>query len=83
MLNSDFLPMAAGTDETEGATDDSTAVGGVFIGGIAVAEGLFGNEGGAGFGGGPLVTGVKLLPKKEIIVKLLLHSLSFPLFRLS
>lgn len=30
-----------------------------------IPTGLFGNEGGAGFGGGPLVAGAKLLPKQS------------------
>lgn len=44
----------------EADTDETTDVG-IFIG--EIPTGLFGNEGGAGLGGGPLVAGVKLLPK--------------------
>lgn len=58
----DFLPMPeAGIDGTEGTTGAPTTGAGTFIG--EIPTGLFGNEGGAGFGGGPLVVDVKLLPK--------------------
>lgn len=67
-INHSFLPTAeAGTDGTEEATDAPATEDETFIGEIPAAIGLFGNEGGAGFGGGPLVAGVKLLPKIYII----------------
>ena len=37
--------------------------GATLTGEIPAATGLLGNEGGAGFGGGPLVTGEKFAPK--------------------
>ena len=40
--------------------------GGILTGEIPVATGLLGNEGGAGFGGGPLVAGEKFAPGKVI-----------------
>lgn len=41
---------------------------GIFIGEIPAVIGLFGNDGGAGFGGGPLIAGVKLPPKKRCYI---------------
>lgn len=54
-----FLPMpeTGGIEET---TDVPTTEGGTFMG--EIPTGLFGNDGGAGFGGGPLVVAAKLLP---------------------
>lgn len=55
--------LEAGIDGTVGTTGAPTTGGAAtFIG--EIPTGLFGNEGGAGFGGGPLVVDVKLLPKK-------------------
>lgn len=47
---------------TGGATT-AADTGGTFIGDIPAATGLLGNEGGAGFGGGILVTGEKFAPE--------------------
>lgn len=48
------------TGGTEDATDVPMTGGGIFMG--EIPTGLFGNDGGAGFGGGPLVVAAKLLP---------------------
>lgn len=44
-------------------TGAPTAETGAFKG--EIPTGLFGNEGGTGFGGGPLTVGAKLLPKQS------------------
>lgn len=51
------MPETGGTEEI---TDVPTTEGGTFMG--EIPTGLFGNDGGAGFGGGPLVVAAKLLP---------------------
>lgn len=63
MTHFDFLPIPGGVivgdeETTEGPTTEVT-----FIGEIPVVTGLFGNEGGAGLGGGPPVVAVKLFPE--------------------
>lgn len=50
-------------DWTTGGTIAVAEAGGTLTGEIPVATGLLGNEGGAGFGGGPLVAGEKFAPK--------------------
>lgn len=58
-----FLPIPEagieGGEETEGPTTEVVT----FIGEIPTVTGLFGNEGGAGLGGGPPVVGAKLFPE--------------------
>lgn len=44
------------------------------IGDIPAATGLLGNDGGAGFGGGPVVTGVKFAPGKYNFIYLQIPS---------
>lgn len=58
-----FLPIPeTGIDGDEDTTEGPTTEAVTFIGEIPVT-GLFGNEGGAGLGGGPPVVGAKLFPE--------------------
>lgn len=52
-----------GTGAPTAGTGAPTTETGAFNG--EIPTGLFGNEGGAGFGGGPLTVGAKLLPKQS------------------
>lgn len=60
-MHSYFLPIPA-VDGDEETTEGPTTEVVTFIGEIPVT-GLFGNEGGAGLGGGPPVVAAKLFPE--------------------
>jgi len=63
-MHSYFLPIpTAGIDGDEETTEGPTTEVATCIGEIPPVTGLFGNEGGAGLGGGPPVAAAKLFPK--------------------
>lgn len=72
------LPMAEvviGCIGWTGGTIAAAGAGWTWTGDIPAATGLLGNEGGAGFGGGPTVTDEKFAP--EIICQLFMDTVSF------
>lgn len=59
-----FLPIPeVGIDGDEETTEGPTTEVVTFIDEIPTVTGLFGNEGGVGFGGGPPVVAAKLFPE--------------------
>lgn len=64
IYSSIFLPIpGGGIDGGEETTEGPTTEAVTFIGEIPTVTGLFGNEGGAGLGGGPPVVAAKLVPE--------------------